>query len=61
VAVFAASQAFDLALKLERLGSAKELGDAEGTFGDLAAEIERVRTTLEGFNVPQHQREVAAL
>ena len=51
----AAPQAFDLALKLERLGRAKELEDAEPVFAALTWEIKRVRTALEGFQVQQHQ------
>ncbi len=55
LATFAATQSFDLALKLERLGRSKGLDDAERVFEALTAEIKRVRTALEGFDAQQHQ------
>jgi len=61
VATFAAQQAFELALKLERLGRAGELADAERIFGLLKAEIERVRADLAMLQAQQKEpAEVAA-
>jgi len=55
VATFAAREAFELALKMESLGRARELDDAVGVFAALTEEIGRVQTDLEGFQVEQPQ------
>ena len=46
VANFAAQQAVELALKLERLGRAGEIDNAQRTFEALSTEVERVRVAL---------------
>jgi CheY-like chemotaxis protein len=62
VDTFAATQAVDLALKLERLGRAKELDGTENVFAALTLEVQRVRTALEGLQAQQHRTmEVATL
>ncbi len=47
VATFAAQQAFEAALRLERLGRAGELTDVDEGFVILAQEVERLQATLE--------------
>jgi two-component system, sensor histidine kinase and response regulator len=47
VAVFAAQNAFDAALKLEMRGRAGELDDIEKPYASLAAEVERLRLALQ--------------
>jgi two-component system sensor histidine kinase/response regulator len=50
VATFAAQDAFEAALKLERLARAGELNGVEEGFAVLAAEVERLRTALESLS-----------
>ena len=52
---FAAPQAVNLALKLERLGRAKELNDAESVFAALSAELKSVCMILERLPVMSPQ------
>ena len=47
---FAAQDAFEAALKLERLARAGELNGVEEGFAVLAAEVERLRTALESLS-----------
>jgi len=59
VATFAAQQAFDAALRLERFGRAGELSEVEEAFSVLATEVDRLRATLETLAAaprlsPQH-------
>jgi two-component system sensor histidine kinase/response regulator len=55
VATFSAQQAFDLALKLERLGRANDFADAERVFGLLSAEIEHVKIALTSLQGQQNE------
>jgi two-component system sensor histidine kinase/response regulator len=47
VATLAAQKAFDAALRLERLGRAGDLADADKAYAALEAQIERLRSVLE--------------
>ncbi len=47
VATLAAQKAFDAALKLERLGRAGDLGEAEKAYAALESQIERLRSVLQ--------------
>jgi CheY-like chemotaxis protein len=49
VATFAAQDAYDAALKLERLARARDLTDAEGAYATLAHEVDRLKLALEGL------------
>jgi two-component system sensor histidine kinase/response regulator len=60
VATFAAANAFEAALKLERLGRAKELTGAEKVCAVLSAEVERLRADLEDWVEQQKQPSEAA-
>jgi CheY-like chemotaxis protein len=58
LATFAAPQAFDLALKLERLGRAKDLEHAGNVFTALSAEAIRVQAALDAFYKHQQSSEI---
>jgi HPt (histidine-containing phosphotransfer) domain-containing protein len=49
VATLAAQRAFDAALRLERLGRAGDLAEAENAYAALESQIERLRSMLESL------------
>jgi HPt (histidine-containing phosphotransfer) domain-containing protein len=55
VSTLAAQKAFDAALKLERLGRAGDLGEAERAYAALESQIERLRAVLETLGAGKQQ------